>query len=112
MVYSGRAQMTHPCDFRTTTPPRQQPLTRIYNAQPLGRNVGLAQQPSCDVDPVDATTDDQQYTFAGGGGCWGPLIGCPASPCTVGFVKPVNPGHFKNKFCPNCRAHGLGCGSR
>ena len=62
---------------------------------------------SPEASPLRATTDDQQYTFAGGGGCWGPLIGCPASPCTVGFVKPVNPGHFKNKFCPNCRAHGL-----
>ena len=41
-----------------------------------------------------------------GGGCWGPLLG-ETAPCSFGFQRPQNPGHFKNKFCPSCRAGGI-----
>ena len=41
-----------------------------------------------------------------GGGCWGPLLG-ETAPCSFDFQRPQNPGHFKNKFCPACRAGGI-----
>lgn len=37
--------------------------------------------------------------------CWGSILQRDAGRCQPGFV--AKSGHFKNKLCQNCRAHGL-----
>ena len=59
-------------------------------------SVNSLSQPSASTLPLAAGRGSASLP------CWGSLVSGTIERCTPGFSAGIN--HFKNKFCPNCRA--------